>query len=97
MSRVLEITHRHTFTFTQTLHTVPGVSLPPVLFLPELNNSFLVPGTVISFDLSSTPTTLDRCSMSIFDLGAQKLIDGSELDMKSIAGKPALAMNVASR
>ena len=52
---------------------------------------------VISFDLSSTPTTLDRCSMSIFDLGAQKLIDGSELDMKSIAGKPALAMNVASR
>ncbi|KOO28569.1 hypothetical protein Ctob_011419 [Chrysochromulina tobinii] len=35
--------------------------------------------------------------MSIFDLGAQKLIDGSELDMKSIAGKPALAMNVASR
>jgi len=40
----------------------------------------------------------DHCSiMSIFDLGAQKLIDGSELDMKSIAGKPALAMNVASR
>ena len=47
VSRVLEITHRHTFTFTQTLHTVPGVSLPPVLFLPELNNSFLVPGNFL--------------------------------------------------
>ena len=72
------------------------MSLPAVLFLPELNK-ILFWFLVISFDLSSTATTLDRCSMSIFDLGAQKLIDGSELDMKSIAGKPALAMNVASR
>jgi hypothetical protein len=34
---------------------------------------------------------------SIFDLGVQNLIDGSTFDLKSIAGKPALAMNVASR
>lgn len=34
---------------------------------------------------------------SIFDLGVQTLIDGSTFDLKSIAGKPALAMNVASR
>ena len=84
---------------------------PPGFFHRSVLFWFLV----ISFDLSSTsttldrcsrrvpaptrlkPITLDRCSMSIFDLGAQKLIDGSELDMKSIAGKPALAMNVASR
>ena len=60
---------------------------------------FIVPRVQLYFqEISwvSPPTSCVRMA-TLFSLPASKLIDGSMLDMASLAGKPALAMNVASR